>query len=105
MSRKHIVCASAVFAGLMVHAAAPAAEQVDEPLTNTSQLRTAANNPFFSGGQVDLVGVNFFYSNGQNPNNVPGGASSGTVNGVGFDNIDLDSAQAAPPPSGPFTLT
>jgi hypothetical protein len=24
---------------------------------------------------------------------------------VGFDNIDLDSAQGAPPPSGPFTLT
>lgn len=103
MSNKCLACVAATVAGLSLQAAAPAAEQVDAPLTDTAQIRTAANNPFLAG-QVDVAGVNFFYNNAQNPTNIPGGAAAGTVNGVGFDNIDLDSPQGSPPPSGPFAL-
>jgi MYXO-CTERM domain-containing protein len=73
-----------------------AAEQVDATLTDTSQIRTAANNPFFGAGTTENVaGVNFFYPAG-------GVAAGATVNGVGFDNIDMSGTN---PASGPFTLT
>lgn len=104
MNRRICVSVVSAVSALMVGGSAWAAELVDGPLTDTSQIRTATNSPFFPN-QVDLVGVNFFYTNAQNDANTPGGAASGTVHGVGFDNIDLDSESGSPPPSGPFTLT
>lgn len=104
MSRKLAFLIVPAVTGLFLHAGSSAAELVDTTLSDSSQIRTATNNPFFAN-QADLMGVNFFYSNTQNTTNISGGAAAGTVNGVGFDNIDLDSPQGAPPPSGPFTLT
>ena len=43
-------------------------------LTDTSQIRTATNDPVFAD-QPDLAAVNFYYA--------PGGTSTGTVHGVG----------------------
>lgn len=105
MSHKYLACAATAAAvTLTLQAAAPAAEQVDTPLTDTSQIRTATNNPFFGSGLTqNLAGVNFHYSADANGGGINGVVPSGaTVNGVGFDNIDMVGAN---PPTGPFTLT
>lgn len=80
---------------------ARAAIAFDGLLTNTNQIRTASNNPFFGAGNTqNLVGANFYYE----PGRVPGGAVApgSSVNGVFFDNINL-AGPTVPP--GPYALT
>jgi hypothetical protein len=59
-------------------------------LTDTSQIRSASNSPYFPGGQTDVVGVSFHYGNTV--------ASGNNVQGIFFDNIDLD------PNGSPYAL-
>jgi hypothetical protein len=73
---------------------------IDTVLTNTNQILTSSNSPFFGAGNTqDVAAVNFYYS--------PGGDVSHTtsVNGVRFDNINLigSNNNVAPPP-GPYGL-
>jgi hypothetical protein len=71
-----------IFAGLwavLVATKADAALIVDAPLDNTSQIRTAANNPFFGPGTVNLAGLNLSYGTG----------AGGTLNGFGFHDFDM----------------
>lgn len=79
----------------------PAAIIVDAHLTSTTQFRTAAQNPFFTGFneyQIDVVGVNFTYGAGIV-------ASGSKLLGVGIDNINLSTTGSVlPVPTGPFTL-
>lgn len=84
--------AAALAVGLLA-ASAHGAVQQDVLLNNSSQIVTMSNNPFFAT-QQDIAGVNFYY-------NGSGVASGSTVNGVGFDNINLT---GNPPPTGPFAL-
>ena len=63
--------------------------QFDEKLTDTKQI---ALNPFNDAGGKK-VAVNFHYGTG--------GTVAGTVNGIGFDNINL---AGGTPPTGPFNL-
>lgn len=70
---------------------ASAAIVFDGSLTDTSQIRSTSNSPFFVGGQNDVVGVNFHFGSTVAP--------GGNVQGVFFDNIDPD------PNASPYVLT
>jgi hypothetical protein len=59
-------------------------------LTDTSQIRSATNNPFFAAGQTDVAGVNFHFGS-----TVAGGSN---VQGIAFDNVDPD------PNNSPYVL-
>ncbi len=63
---------------------------IDELLSDTSQVAT---DPFVVDDPRHVAGVNFHYS--------AGAATSGTLHGIGFDNINLSGAA---PPAGPFAL-
>ena len=100
---KHILPLAAIALSASAHAAIVA----NGSLTDSSQIRTATNNPFFTTpGQTDLVGVNFHYSGGnvnfQSTPDVP----AGTVNGVAFDNIDMwNGNTSTAPAAGPHALS
>ncbi len=88
---------SSLVAVALCASTAQAVVQFDGVLSNTSQIRTAANSPFFGAGTTqDVAAINFFYA--------PGGDVSlaASVNGVKFDNINM---VGAVPPAGPFVLT
>jgi len=76
---------------------------VQEQLTSTLQIRTETNDPAFAI-QDDLAAVNFYY-------NGPGGGAggnvgAGTVNGLGFDDIELSGTGVNNPPATTvFNLT
>ena len=59
-------------------------------VTNTNQILSATNSPYFAFGQIDVVGVNFEWGSQV--------GSGSTLNGIEFDNIDLD------PNSSPYAL-
>ena len=82
-------------------ATAPAAGVEGTPLLTTSQLRSATNNPPFAQTLV-AAGVNLYYTGGSRPS---GPVTSGTVNGIAFDNIDLWDADALlGVPTGPIAV-
>lgn len=88
----------------VVLVALPAGTASAAVITNTSQIHTASNNPYFAPGQIDLVGVNFYFL-GDGRFSAPSGKDTpaGTVNGVGFDNIDCNVSAGAL--SGTYSLT
>lgn len=79
-----VACSSAV---------ASAAILYNGNVTDTSQIRSATNNPYFAV-QDDVAGVNFYHSSPTTVLVTPGDK----LNGIGFDNI-------LPTTSGPFALT
>jgi hypothetical protein len=76
-----VACSSAV---------ASAAIIFNGNVTDTNQIRSATNNPYFAV-QDDVAGVNFYHSGSTVP-------SGNKLNGIGFDNI-------LPYSAGPFALT
>jgi len=92
MSRSFYVLAALVLVAC-TSASASAAIIFNGNLTDTNQIRSATNNPFFAV-QTDVVGVNFYHTS-PSPLAVPAGDK---VNGIGFDNI-------VPTTPGPFALT
>ena len=66
---------------------------VDTAISNTSQIRSATNNPYFGAGNTaNLVGLNLMFTHP-----IPGGSS---LNGVLFDNINMGT-----PPTGTVNVT
>ena len=81
-------------------------DSANAALTNTSQILTALNNPYFATSQADLVGVNFYYSNSAGSDFTATDIPAGTVNGVAFDNIDMwNGSTGTAPASGPYALS
>ena len=79
MSRFSTLSILAFVAVLFVPAFLSAGIIVDQALTNTSQIRSASNNPFFPGAQ-NAAAINISY----------GTPAGGTVNGIGFHDLDLN---------------
>jgi len=74
-----------------------------EVLIDTAQIRTATNDPVFQE-QIDLAGVNFYYNGAGG--SAGGDVGAGTVNGIGFDDIELSGANVnASPANTVFNLT
>jgi len=65
-------------------------------LTDSLQVRSATNDPFFDK-QLDLVGVNFYYDGAGGSSG--GDVGGGTVSGIGFDDAELSGATSSDPPS------
>jgi len=86
--------ALAVFA-LAVTGTARAAKITDASFTDTSQIRSAANNPYFGVLTQNVAAVNLTYYNNNginsslNPEGNYGAYAGGTLNGIGFHNILL----------------
>ena len=86
-----------LFAGAVSLSAgiAHAAIIVDTAFTNINQIESAANNPYFGPGTtLDAAAFNVTYgTSGINGNN-GGAAAGGTLNGIGFQDLDLSVAQS-----------
>jgi len=92
-----LATALAVFA-LAVTGTARADKITDASFTDTSQIRSAANNPYFGAGlteNVAALNVTYYINTGILPSYDPEGAygayAGGTLNGIGFHNILLGS--------------
>jgi hypothetical protein len=70
---------------------ATAALLVDAALTDTSQIRSATNNPFFGAGNTqDVAAINLTWTvTGPIQSTSGGAAAGGTLQGIGFHDIDL----------------
>jgi hypothetical protein len=93
MNIKVILCCLTACAAIWLTVRPASATNVDATLTNTSQIISATNNPFFGAGSTtDVAGVNLYFTNSI--------GSSSSLNGIFFDNINMGS-----PPSGTVNLT
>ena len=89
----HFLFAALASALGLAAAATARAAVVDAMITNTAQISTASNNPFFGAGNTsDLVGVNLYMDQQVAPGS--------SLNGVFFDNVDMGN-----PPAGVVNLT
>lgn len=81
---------------LTLPGAARAALLVDAALTDISQVRTAANNPFFgAGATLDVAAINLTWGLSGPISDASGGAAAGgTLHGIGFHDIDLIAARS-----------
>lgn len=71
-----------------------AALEVDAAFTDIGQIRSAANNPFFGAGNThDVAALNLTWGLSGPISGVSGGAAAGgTLNGIGFHDVDLSDA-------------
>ena len=88
--------AAVVMLGLVLGLAAPApaALVVDQALTDINQIRSATNNPYFGAGDTqDVAAINLTWTLSGPINATSGGAAAGgTLQGIGFHDIDLSVA-------------